>query len=277
MKVLSYVSGILTVINGESFYKKESEKPSFILGNNFYYEPTLKMMDGSALSAELMEQAEEYISSFDFTVPVVEEPLKHYVDADGNYIGNDGTIEVANASTSDTQKWINRGWVEACLIDSDTKKYIGSGDTRTASNTEYAPNTLGITPFSPNRYSWDGMDWSISLEDAKECKTLTLEKYQRTELNAMLGAVASWEVASFKKQEEEARNWIVDNNYPTPFVDTLLISRNLGETKTELVELIIEKADIFLVAYPSMLGKFHRLTKQVKAATTVEEVEVVVW
>lgn len=74
------------------------------------------------------------------------------------------------------------------------------------------------------------------------------------------------EVASWARQEREARSWIADPATPTPLIDTLLLGRQQAdETKADLVNKIIAKADQFATAYGSILGQYHRTLKSIEA------------
>jgi len=192
-------------------------------------------------------------------------------------MSTDSYIEVSSPPTGDNDKWINGEWVECCLIDKTSKKYIGIGDNRTSANTEYAPNTLLPEPFEASKYAWNGISWEISLEDAKVCKKTGLRRKQSTEINLTLGDIANLEVMSFTTQESEARKWLVDNTANTPFVDGLLNARANGETKQDLCNKILFKADAYATIYSAQLGRFHKLIKAVDLAMSVKEVKAVVW
>jgi hypothetical protein len=144
----------------------------------------------------------------------------------------------------------------------------------------------GATEIAPSTSAdkWNGTTWEIpitllpTLDESKEQKNSDLKQSQKAELETLLGVTAEGETDSFVVQENEARAWNSDNTIATPFIDALLSSRAIeSETKQSLVTLIIQKADAYAVAYATILGKFHRLTKQVETATTVEEIEAVVW
>ena len=144
----------------------------------------------------------------------------------------------------------------------------------------YKNDTIVETAFTDSigrNYEWNGTRWILTLEEAKKSKYEEIKLAQTKALNSVMGEVASFESASYTKQEIEARAWNSDNNTSTPFIDNLLISRNLGETKQELVDKIIAKADAYQVFYASMLGKFQALVKQIDAATTADEVNTITW
>lgn len=79
---------------------------------------------------------------------------------------------------------------------------------------------------------------------------------------------------TFDKQEQEARGWLADNSFPTPFVDALAAGRQMD--KAELVSRIIAKADAFAIASGSLTGQRQRYEDLLDAAETAEEVEAIV-
>ena len=286
MRALTYVNGILGVIKEGKRYSKKAKKPDFITGTNFYYEPTLKMMDGKPLTKTQISKVENFIDNFIFpdeqsadskesADSLQSQKTVHCVDKDGNYLGkivNDGGYqEVPSAPTKETEKWIDGKWVDCVLVDKNTGKYIGIGDTRTSSETKYAPNTVPPN-FEKKYYSWDGKNWNISLDVAKRLKKEGIKAKQVVNFNNTFGILAYWEPGSFETQEKEAKAWNSDNSVKTPFIDTLLTIRNLGETKQELVNKILAKADAYRTTFAKMLGKYQSLIKQIDAATTVDEV-----
>lgn len=92
-------------------------------------------------------------------------------------------------------------------------------------------------------------------------------------IRAMAGNTDPAEMASWTKQEAEARAWVADNNAVTPIIDNLLIGRSInGETKASLVNTIIAKADGYAHGYALVLGMYHAKQKQLEACTTVAEI-----
>jgi len=85
------------------------------------------------------------------------------------------------------------------------------------------------------------------------------------------------EMVSWRKQEEEARAYMADNANATPFIDAQLVTRDLGETKDELVSKIIANADAYQVAYATLLGKFQNLSNAIAISTTVSELDLIKW
>jgi len=110
----------------------------------------------------------------------------------------------------------------------------------------------------------------------KAVKTQEINGQYNQTLRALTTA-NSYEAVSWTKQETQARAWIVDNNTVTPIIDALLVSRNMGETKEELITKIIAKADAYETLYGQILGKFHNKEKALENATTLEELKAIVW
>lgn len=79
---------------------------------------------------------------------------------------------------------------------------------------------------------------------------------------------------TFDKQEQEARAWLVDNSFPTPFIDALAAGRQMD--KAELVSRIIAKADAFALASGSLTGQRQRYEDMLKDAQDAESVAAIV-
>lgn len=110
----------------------------------------------------------------------------------------------------------------------------------------------------------------------KAIKTQEINGQYNQTLRALTTA-NSYEAVSWTKQEVQARAWILDNSTGTPIIDTLLVSRNMGETKEEFITKIIAKADAYETVYGQILGKFHNREKALENATTLEELKAIVW
>lgn len=130
-------------------------------------------------------------------------------------------------------------------------------------------------PEQPNAYSvWDeeSWEWVDSFEIIKSIRSYEIQSGYQSSVRAMAGNADTAEMASWTKQEAEARAWAADNNAVTTIIDNLLIGRNMGESKADLVAKIITKADAYAVAYAQVLGQYHAKQKALAGATTVEEV-----
>ena len=108
----------------------------------------------------------------------------------------------------------------------------------------------------------------ITADTAKQAKSqkveelkLQLEKY----LDEHITDTPLSEKLSWSKQESEAREYLKDNNAHTPYIDALLASRNKGETKMDLVNKVITKADAYSLFHGTLLGKLHNKLLEVEA------------
>ena len=121
-----------------------------------------------------------------------------------------------------------------------------------------------------------GQEGNLTLEQSRVLKNKEI-------LSAFNGAVKTivsaqdHEMVSWRKQEEEAKAYVVDNSALTPMIDAILSTRNLGETKQELVDKIISNAGAYGVAYGTLLGTWQNKQKQVELSLTVDEVNLIGW
>ena len=75
------------------------------------------------------------------------------------------------------------------------------------------------------------------------------------------------EKLTWDKQESEARGFLSDPASPTPFIDLLIISRNKGETKEELVNIIVSKANLYVEFQGNLLGMYHSKLVEINSKT----------
>ncbi len=107
------------------------------------------------------------------------------------------------------------------------------------------------------------------LQKIEELK-LQLEKYlDENIIDTPLSEKLSW-----SKQESEAREYLKDESAHTPYVDALLASRCKDETKMDLINKIITKADAYSVFHGTLLGKLHiKLQEVVEFQINVETID----
>lgn len=117
-----------------------------------------------------------------------------------------------------------------------------------------------------------GQEGNLTVEQLKVSKIWNI-KQTFTALVQQIESVDFSEVASWRKQEEEARAYLADNTSPTLIIDSLIVGRGLGETVEEFAQLVTAKADAYTVAYGVLLGKYQRAVKDVAGASTKEEVD----
>jgi len=203
--------------------------------------------------------------------------------------GENVYIKIANSTElaplpvveNETNVFVDGNWkviadfrsVEMFYIEDATKVDFSLGDTPTELMTLENPTSL-IKPI------WDSVSlkWEedLPIEDVRTNKKKELENSFNEKASLMTTALPH-EMASWDKQENQARAWNNDNTVVTPIIDELLIARNFGETKQDLVNKIIGNADAYEVVYGQILGKYQNLISQVDGATTIADVEAIIW
>ena len=83
------------------------------------------------------------------------------------------------------------------------------------------------------------------------------------------------EIASWGKQEQEARAFVADAESATPLIGALSATR--GVEKSDLVGRIIYKADAFAQISGQLIGKRQALEDAIDAAETAEALEAISW
>jgi len=96
-----------------------------------------------------------------------------------------------------------------------------------------------------------------------------------TALAAITAGYPAGELASWDKQEAEARAYLADTNATVPFIATMATAR--GVDVADLANRIVTKADAFAGYSAGVIGTRQALEDALEAATTVAEVEAVVW
>lgn len=82
-------------------------------------------------------------------------------------------------------------------------------------------------------------------------------------VNQMISGYPANEIASWPKQEREARAWLLDNDNPTPWIDAAAEAR--GISKIDLITAIIGNADALAPAHGALTGKRQKLRDQIDA------------
>ena len=147
-----------------------------------------------------------------------------------------------------------------------------------------------------HRARWDGSSFSVelipleeppvvtpptpvvtppTLDEVKAAKLAEINAACDAEIGALKATYPDTEVLTWDKQEQEARALVLDATATTPLIDSIASARGLD--RVELANLIIDKADPFAVASGASIGKRQKLEDQINAATTVEQVAVIVW
>jgi hypothetical protein len=114
-----------------------------------------------------------------------------------------------------------------------------------------------------------------ALEQAKATKLAEITTAYNNAVSTLTKSVDKFELASWTKQETEARAYIADNTIQTPLLSGLVETRGMGETVLALANKIIANADNYQKAYSAVLGTYQGKKKAIASATTVEEVKAI--
>jgi hypothetical protein len=118
-----------------------------------------------------------------------------------------------------------------------------------------------------------GINTDKALAQAKNTKLAEATSAYNTAISSLVGTTDQYELASWAKQEEEARAYIASNTALTPLLSGMVVSRGIGETVLDLAHKIIAKADSYQAAYASILGTYQSKQKAINSATTVAEAQ----
>ena len=134
-----------------------------------------------------------------------------------------------------------------------------------------------LTPLVTNWVQPLGQEGNPTLKQSKNNKINELTTMFSTAVKGITQALPH-EMVSWRKQEDEARAYIINNTSPTPFLDAMLATRAVkGETKTTLVNKIIANADAYSIAYASLLGKYQNKIKLTNLSKTKKDLNSIVW
>lgn len=114
-----------------------------------------------------------------------------------------------------------------------------------------------------------------SIEEAKLNKLQEINQAYSKQAELIRNDTPENEVLSWDIQKTEAQAWQKDNQAETPFVDLLAINR--GVERDWLINKILEKATAYNHYIASLTGYRQKLEDEIKAATSVAEVEAIVW
>lgn len=97
-------------------------------------------------------------------------------------------------------------------------------------------------------------------------------------VKALTAGYPDTEIASWPKQEAEARKWLVDNAASTPWIDNAASSR--GIPKAQFINLVIANADALAPIHGQLSGKRQSLRDQIDALgpnPTQEQLDYIQW
>ena len=110
-----------------------------------------------------------------------------------------------------------------------------------------------------------------TLDEAKAAKLSEINTVTDATLAVLTETYPDREIATFDKQESEARAYAADPMSSTPFLSALAVAR--GIPLSDLVGRVLAKADAFAVASGSIIGQRQALEDRLDACTTLEEVQ----
>ena len=120
---------------------------------------------------------------------------------------------------------------------------------------------------------------SAEYQQHKNNQLALINQHCQNELNVLTNTYPSGEVSTFDKQETEARAYLADNAAATPLLDALAFGR--GIDKTELIDRVIAKADVFSAASGAIIGKRQKLEDELNALSeethSIDDIAAITW
>lgn len=107
--------------------------------------------------------------------------------------------------------------------------------------------------------------------------TEIMQAYERDVAAILQRPADPFEMASWRKQEEEARAYLANAAAATPVIDGLRAARAKGEDRATLAQKIVTRADAFASAYSPILGKKQACLDALDVATMQAAVDAIVW
>lgn len=112
-----------------------------------------------------------------------------------------------------------------------------------------------------------------TLEEVKAAKLSEINAAADRAIATLTATYPDRELATFDKQESEARAYAADPTASTPLLSALAEAR--GISLPDLVERVLVKADAFIVASGSIIGQRQALKDRLDICTTIEEVQAI--
>ncbi len=113
-----------------------------------------------------------------------------------------------------------------------------------------------------------------TLEQTKAAKLSEINKAADAAIATLTATYPDRELATFDKQEAEARAYTADATASTPLLSALAQAR--GIPLPDLVGRVLAKADAFAGASGSIIGQRQALEDRLDACTTMEDVQGIV-
>ena len=115
----------------------------------------------------------------------------------------------------------------------------------------------------------------LTLPELKVAKKAQINGAFEQTMSMITSGYPQDEIASWGKQEQEARAFVADAESDTPLIGALSTVR--GVEKADLVGRIIYKADAFAQISGQLIGKRQALEDAIDAAETAEVLEAISW
>lgn len=162
----------------------------------------------------------------------------------------------------------------------DAGNYLGGSDSIPLSNNEV------LTPPEDAREIWDGLKWEMPLEIARIDKHKESHNECEKALELITSQYSNSERETWTMQELEASNFLHDTGKgitprATPNLDWIIAEKD-GLPVDDVKRLafatrVIGKAIDFHEYSSTMVGKRHKMTDAVEAATTIEELNGIIF
>ena len=114
-----------------------------------------------------------------------------------------------------------------------------------------------------------------TLVEAKLAQVSKINSSCQQALQAIVSAYPALEVATWPNQYSEAIAFTANSTAPTPTLSAIATAS--GQTVAALAAYILTKATAYTAASGALVGKRQMLTAQINAATTVAQVQGIVW
>lgn len=111
----------------------------------------------------------------------------------------------------------------------------------------------------------------VTFETVKAVRLSEINTAADRAISTLTATYPDREIATFDKQESEARAYAADPTASTPLLSALAQAR--GIDMDELVKRVIAKADAFAAASGYIIGQRQALEDQLDACRTVKEVQ----
>lgn len=114
----------------------------------------------------------------------------------------------------------------------------------------------------------------LSLDEAKAAKLSEINAAADRAIAKLTATYPDREIATFDKQESEARAYTADPTSSTPFLSGLSQAR--GVPLDELVRRVLAKADAFTAASGFIIGRYQNLKDRLDVCKTLEDIKSIV-